>query len=114
MRGTIMARIQILPLPTEKVGDMEHTPFILILDQFGEEEAWEPAYGETLKGQTGAVTVLAYRGTMDAPDSLDLTEEQRKRLVDYLLFPRRWVTDQRYTEQEARLIPGRIMSTPDL
>lgn len=109
-----MARIQILPLPAEKVGDFEHFPFILILDQLGEDEAWEQQYSEDLKQQTGALTVLAYAGTIDAPGALDLPEDQRKKLADYLLHPRHWVMDQRYSEQEARLIPRRIMSTPDL
>lgn len=93
-----MARIQILPLPPQKLGDVEHTPFILILDQVGEEEAPTAAELDSLKVYSGAVTVLVNMGILDAPGSLDLTEEQRAQLTQWLLTPRQSVTNSTNTD----------------
>lgn len=100
-----MARIQILPLPTQKAGDFEHTPFILILDQADRgTEDWPAEYVESLREQTGAVTVLAHEATLDAPGALDLTEEQRAELLAYLTQPRRW----EYRSEEDAITARRI------
>lgn len=85
-----MARIQILPLPTQKAGNYERTPFIVILDQCNRaDEEWSDETLETLKRATGAEQVLAHEATIDAPGSLTLTDEERDQLRDYLLTPRR-------------------------
>lgn len=103
-----MARIQILPLPTQKAGDIEHTPFILILDQTNRfEEDWSAQMIEEIRHATGAALVLAHEATIDAPGALQLTDEQRDELLAALITPRRSViSDQTYGEAESRLIPG--------
>ena len=71
-----MARIQILELPMEHHGDETITPFILILDQYDEQQRYvlegENIGGSTsaLKGvaeQIGARAVLAFAETVDIP-----------------------------------------------
>lgn len=102
-----MARIQVLPLPTQKAGDIEHTPFILILDQANRfEEDWSAEMIEQLRQYTGAATVLAHEATIDAPGALELTDEQREQLLAQLTEPRRWILDQSYANSEPHLIPG--------
>lgn len=91
-----MARIQILPLPAERVGEYERIPYILILDQI-DDEAWTPDSLEHLKHQTSAVTVIGYQGTLDAPGALELTEQQQADMIDFLTKPMRWVTGQAST-----------------
>lgn len=96
-----MARIQILPLPTLKADGYEHTPFILILDQVDRhDEDWPDALLDNLREQTGAATVLAHEATLDAPGALELTEEQREQLLDYLTEPQRWIlgADQHHAD----------------
>lgn len=87
-----MSRIQILPLPTLKADGYEHTPFILILDQVDRQaEDWPEAFVQHIREETGAATVIAHEATLDAPGALELTDEQREQLLDYLIEPRRIV-----------------------
>ncbi|MFS0735309.1 hypothetical protein ABC304_07740 [Microbacterium sp. 1P10UB] len=76
-----MARIQVLPLPTQKLGAHQHTPFILILDSFADDEVWTDQYSDELRQQTGALTVLGYEGAVDAQGSLTLTAEQQNAII---------------------------------
>jgi len=80
-----MARLQILQLPAEHHGDDTVTPFVLIIDQAGEEtidtlsapeaggSPYETAIARlaslTLAEQIGARAVLAFRETVDIPAS---------------------------------------------
>ncbi len=92
-----MARIQVLPLPTQKLGEAEHTPFVLIIDEVNTfEENWPQAALDVLKEATGAAFILVMETSLYAPGSLVLTDEERDQLRDYLLTPRRIVlgTDQ--------------------
>ena len=85
-----MARIQVLPLPAQKVGQAEHTSFILILDQCDRTgEDWPADMLFALEEATGAAYVLAHETTVDAPRALTLTDEERDQLREYLLTPRR-------------------------
>lgn len=87
-----MARIQVLPLPTQKVGEAEHTPFLLIIDEVNRfEEDWSAEFMAALKEATGAAFILAHEATLDAPGGLILTDEERDQLREYLLTPRRVV-----------------------
>lgn len=77
MEGTLhMARIQILELPTEVVGEFVKTPFVLVVDQvclekvenlgqtlFLEEVPSEMV--EQLAKQVGAAGVITTQGTLD-------------------------------------------------
>lgn len=108
-----MARIQILPLPTMKAGDYERTPFVIILDQIADDEVWREVDLEVIRHETGAASVIAHTGTLDAPGQLDLTDEQRDQLLAYLTQPQQWIADQRFCEAEPRLTPGPIMQTED-
>lgn len=77
-----MARVQILPLPTEKVGDVERTPFVIILDSFDRhDEDFPDAWLEQLKESTGAACIIAHEAQIDAPGNLELTDEQREQLL---------------------------------
>lgn len=106
-----MARIQILPLPPVKVGEYEQIPFILILDQIADDEVWDDGLFLTaLKHETGAVSIIGHHGTLVAPGALTLTDEQQADLLTYLTQPRRWVSDQTYTDTDVKLIPGAISS----
>ncbi len=98
-----MARIQILPLPTERAGGLERTPFILILDQVNRhDEDWPDELLLELRHRTGASTVIAHEATLDAPGGLDLTDEQRETLLAYLTEPQRFILgDQQDTTAEA-------------
>ncbi len=85
-----MARIQVLPLPTEKLGEAEHTPFILIIDEVNRfEEDWPGELVVELKEATGAAFIIAHEATLDAPGGLTLTDEERDQLREYLLASRR-------------------------
>ncbi len=87
-----MARIQVLPLPTEKLGGAEHTPFILVIDEVNRfEEGWPAELMAEMKEATGAAFILAHEATLDAPGSLVLTDKERDQLREYLLTPRRVV-----------------------
>ncbi|SDG21993.1 hypothetical protein [Microbacterium sp. 77mftsu3.1] len=85
-----MARIQVLPIPTLKANGYEHTPFILILDQVDRTtEDWSDMMLDILRHETGAASIIAHEATLDAPGSLQLTDEQRVQLLDYLTEPQR-------------------------
>lgn len=90
-----MARIQVLPLPTEKVGDAERTPFILILDEVNRfDEDWPDELVIEMKEATGAAFTIVHEATLDAPGSLELTDEERDQLRQHLLTgPRQVVLD---------------------
>lgn len=109
-----MARIQVLPLPTLKVGDTERTPFILIIDQVnGDTEDWDPRLLESLRQQTGAAFIIAHEATLDAPGNLELTDEQHHALLAHLTEPLRWASDQSYPDPQPHLIPGpTTLTTP--
>lgn len=99
-----MARIQIVPLPTQKVGDYERTPFILILDEVNRfEEDFSDEWLDHLKEAAGAAVVIAHEATLDAPGSLELTDQQREDLLDRLTAPANYVSDMRYTDAEDHL-----------
>lgn len=99
-----MARIQIVPLPTQKVGDYERTPFILILDEVNRfEEDLSDEWLDHLKEASGAAVVIAHEATLDAPGSLELTDEQREELLERLTSPAQYVADIRYTDADDHL-----------
>lgn len=72
-----MARIQVLELPTEVVGDATHTPFAIVIDQVevtAEVQAYdgtalrhhvEPSDDAAIKDATGAVGVIIHSGILD-------------------------------------------------
>lgn len=96
-----MARIQILPLPTQRVGDYERIPFVLILDQVSRfEEDFPDEWIEQIKQATGAALVIAHEATLDAPGALELTEEQKEQLLADITAPAQYVTDIRYTDAD--------------
>jgi hypothetical protein len=109
-----MARIQVLPLPTAKVGDYETTPFLLILDQTNRhDEDWPDELLDHLKDSTGALMVLAHEATIDAPGALQLTEDEKQQLHDRLLAPApAEIYDYRYTEREPHVYTA-ANSEPD-
>lgn len=90
-----MARIQVLPLPTETVGDAEHTPFILIIDEVNPFDENRPHFAlDALKHETGAASIIVTETSLHAPGSLTLTDEERDQLREYLLTgPRPVVID---------------------
>lgn len=84
-----MARIQVMPLTPVKVDGLERIPFVLIIDQLGDVRQTDPwlntvELGEALKQQTGAESVWMHEGTFDVASPLELTEEQRRHLLDVL------------------------------
>lgn len=93
-----MTRIQIVPLPTERAGDYERTPFILILDQVTDAHDVSAEQGEYMKHQTGAALILVSHEAIDAPGQLELTEEQRAQLHAYLTEPLCTVLAEDHTE----------------
>lgn len=110
-----MARIQVLPLPTHKVGETEHTPFVLIIDEVNTfEENWPQAALDVLKEATGAAFILVMETSLYAPGSLVLTDEERDQLRDYLLSPRRVTlgTDQYPGPLPVTPIPGVLHTQP--
>lgn len=79
-----MARIQVLPLPIEKIGDAERTPFILIIDEADDPEPYTNDTMTHLRLQTGAAAIWLHAGTFDVAAPLELTEEQRDLLLTFL------------------------------
>lgn len=73
-----MARISILELPTQSVGEVYHTPFVLVIDQV-ESQGLETYSGDTIvkvdelnqaqadawAEQAGAVAALLTNATLD-------------------------------------------------
>lgn len=59
-----MARIQVLPLPTQTVGGMSTTPHILVIDQADPGEFIDGINAD-LAASTGAKTVLVVEPTLD-------------------------------------------------
>jgi hypothetical protein len=107
-----MARIQIVPLPTIRDGELERTPFIIVMDQLDrDEESWTDETLDVLKATTGAALVLAHEATIDAPGALDLTDEQKSELLAYLTEPRR-VTLAPDIEANFETEPAPITSLP--
>lgn len=107
-----MARIQIVPLPTIRNGELERTPFIIVMDQLDlGEERWTDETLDVLKDATGATLVLAHEATIDAPGALDLTDEQKSELLAYLTGPRRIVLAP-VSEGELVIKPEPIVAMP--
>lgn len=79
-----MARIQVLPLTVEKVGDIERTPFVLVIDQVDDPEWYTDELMGSLKRQTGAAAVWMHTGPFDVATPLELTDEQRQHLLGLL------------------------------
>lgn len=94
-------RIQILPLPTQRTGDTEHTPFIVLIDQLAEDDATTPGQGypgtlsigivEQLRISTGAQAAIVSR-TITAPGRIELTTQQLHDLHAHLQDPNRTIT----------------------
>lgn len=62
-----MARIQVLELPSEVVGDIVRTPFVLIIDEADAESplhSW-PEGSPPLRDQVGASAVIVVSDTLD-------------------------------------------------
>ncbi len=79
-----MARIQILPLPTQSVGGFEQTPFVIVIDGLSSNDALsqlDSATIEYMELATGAAVVLAVNETLDVAHPLTLSEEQQAELL---------------------------------
>lgn len=75
-----MARIQVLPLPTETVGVYEKTPFVLVVDQC--DETFRMVELDGLKELTGATAVICVEGErLDVVGGLELSDDQRQAIV---------------------------------
>lgn len=85
-----MARIQVLPLTTERVGSVECTPFVIVIDRVGERDleslasvAMEP---ERLAADLGATMVLVYDGELTVenidPELQRLAQESVERALE--------------------------------
>lgn len=112
-----MARIQVLPLPlpTRTLGEAEHTPFILVIDEVNPfEENWPHAALDALKAGAGAAFVLVMETSLYAPGALTLTDEERDQLREYLLTPRRVVLgpDQDPDSLTVPPVRGPLHATP--
>lgn len=108
-----MVRIQILPLPTVKAGDVERTPFAVILDQIADDEVWREVDIDVLRHETGAATVIAHTGTLDAPGQLELTDEQREQLLAYITVPRRMMLGADFPIDAMPADYGRLWCIPE-
>lgn len=82
-----MSRLQVLPLPTETVGEFAHTPFVLVIDQVTDDKEWSMAAVHHLKEHTRAEVVIVHEGTLDVSEPLELTPEQADNLRRYLTEP---------------------------
>jgi hypothetical protein len=63
-----MARIQVLELPAQVVGDFVKTPFVLVIDQVSEDSplhTWPEGAGNLLREQIAAQAVLIVSDTLD-------------------------------------------------
>lgn len=72
-----MARIQVLELPSQVVGEIVRTPFVIVVDQVevvADVEAYdgtairhtvEPVDADAIKAATGAEGVIVHTGTLD-------------------------------------------------
>ena len=66
-----MARIQVLPLTTERAGELSSTPFVIVID--GTEmdvdhlgnPLWADSFLDAIKTETGARSVLIVAGDLD-------------------------------------------------
>lgn len=79
-----MARIQILPLPPQRVDGFEQTPFVIVIDGLEDGDALrdlDPAHLEYIEMTTGATMILAVSDTLDVAQPLTLTEEQQAELL---------------------------------
>ncbi|MDQ7877356.1 hypothetical protein Q9R08_05130 [Microbacterium sp. QXD-8] len=76
-----MARIQVVPLPTQRIGDVEETPFILILDQVDALMSFTAEECVQIEQTTGARAVWCTTSVLDAAQAVTLTDEQREQLL---------------------------------
>lgn len=81
-----MARVQVLPLPTVRVGKHEHTRFVVIVDSFTDEQEMagfnDPDLIKALRENLGATAVWVCGGTLDVGTPLHLTEQQQQDILD--------------------------------
>jgi hypothetical protein len=71
-----MARIQVLPLTPQRLGDVEETPFILVIDQVEPGTYDRPEMITNLIQSTGARTVLIITGeTLEVVGGTELPED---------------------------------------
>lgn len=84
-----MARIQVLPLPTQRAGDIEQTPFIIVLDRMTSEErgSWlaAPELITNFKVESGAAVVLLLDDDLDVSQPLVLGDDQQAAILEQLL-----------------------------
>lgn len=82
-----MARVQVLPLGPETLGDVTVVPFVLIIDGEGVEAlSLSPLALDLFKEEIGArgIIVLSDGHTLDVASGITLTPEQRQTLLDTL------------------------------
>ncbi len=81
-----MVRVQILPLPAQRLGDAESTPFVIVFDGIddGTDHLLTEAALAEMKHTTGAAGVWVIEGTLDIGTPLELTEEQQHTILERL------------------------------
>lgn len=78
-----MARLQVLPLTPIRNGEIETTPFILVVDQLKEHERADIDV-DVLRSVSGAQTVFVGVETIDVVAPLALTDAQQAELISRL------------------------------
>lgn len=92
-----MARIQVLPLTTEKVGDVESTPFVLIIDQVEDavddsgRSIYTPELVDYLGEEVGSRMILVVNGTLDVANVDEELHRAAQAAVERALCPERTV-----------------------
>lgn len=92
-----MARIQVLALPTETVGDVSATPFALVIDQVSADDfEYFAGAAESLR-QLGAKAVLFYDCDLDVVGADQALDEQARKAIEaalaYGAYPERMVAN---------------------
>lgn len=89
-----MARIQVLPLTTTKVGDVESTPFVVIIDKFDPHDEQDRHLWSTLdtiddrttlQATLGARVVFVVDGTLDVENVDPVLHEAARAAVERAL-----------------------------
>lgn len=86
-----MARIQVLPLPTETAGSFSSTPFVLIFDRMGADEQFGEDEWSSIKEKVGARLILVFDGELDVENVDEALHRAAQVAVERALCPERIV-----------------------
>lgn len=86
-----MARIQVLPLPTETLGSASATPFVIVIDKCADDEFDDllPFFMEpkAISEQIGARTILVFKGELTVENVDQELHDSAAAAIERALLP---------------------------